>query len=144
MCGVWTFPLLFFNTKRFIQEQLERARRGEAVAELFPKKSATTASASDRFVPAVVSEKSESNASHWIASSRVVPEVDISGPEFQRQFEATKKAMEAHKHRQAPEAVAPEERVIHNYNAINFKRVQGPKTDEQLRREFIEHNRRKF
>lgn len=133
---------------RFIEEQLERVRRGELVSDPFPKKPALSpspglsgAASANRFVPATV-EKSESNASHWIATSRVVPEVDISGPEFQRQLEATKKAIAEHKQR--PAEAAPEERVIHNYNAINFKRTHGVKTDEQLRKEFVEHNRRKF
>jgi hypothetical protein len=121
-------------------------RRGESVAEPFPKAVGPVithvAAAADRFVPAV---KVESNPAHWISTSRVVPEVDISGPELKRQYEATRRAIEEAQHNATPQGV-PEERVIHNYNAVNFKRPSNTfgKTDEQVRREFIEHNKRRF
>ncbi len=136
--------------ERYVEEQLQRIRRGEEPTAPFPKKEGSAVglgNASDRFVGE--EKPAEANASHWISASRQVPEVDLGGPEAKAQYEETARVMalakEQERLRATPLPMNPPERIVHNYNALAFQRPRQPKrSDWQARKDFIEHNKRKF
>jgi hypothetical protein len=138
--------------ERYVEEQLERVRRGEEPLAPFPKTQvgdlttiAPAAPTTDRFV----SESQQQQSTLWASTSRVVPEVDLPGDEARKQYDDTKRIMELARARDQQQPAAPaylehEHRAIHNYNALAFSRPQKPMTDAASRKKFIEQNRHRF
>lgn len=130
--------------ERYVEEQLERLRRGEAPVAWSSLHPMAAVGGSDRFVR---SKEEALENSTCVTASRVVPEVDIQAEEARLQYEATARVLEEARARDAARAAAGPpmaDRVVHNFNAVAFDRTQPPTNDTVSRRRFIEHNKHRM
>jgi hypothetical protein len=108
----------------FVEEQIERMRRGEQ-PEL-PAPSPLVATTGDpKFVSGGFQMPVESVPSRWIGSAKTVPEIELPKAELQRQYEYTKRVMEEERAKElarAEEREDPARRVVYNYNSVAFAR----------------------
>lgn len=104
--------------ERFVEEQLERVRRGEEVQSSVNVE--LTASKSDGKFVSGGFVMPESGSTQWIANNRAVPEVELNEEDTQRQYEETLKALEEQRRRDAEGREVPQPKKIESFHALGF------------------------